>query len=75
MGGAMDEMVSLDDNQLGLTGTIVSEADDLVADRDILDRGADLLDDARKVAALVLRETSRATAWRRRPPGSLPRRG
>jgi hypothetical protein len=74
MGGAMDEMVSLDDNQLGLTGTIVSEADDLVADRDILDRGADLLDDARKVAAL-LRETSRATAWRRRSPGSLPRRG
>src|ERR1700733_7431907 len=52
MGGAMDEIVSLHDNQLGLTGTIVDEAGDLVANRDIFYRGADLLDDACKAAAL-----------------------
>ena len=45
-------MVSLDNNQFGVTGPIVRESDDLVADRDVPDRASDCLDDAGKVAAL-----------------------
>jgi hypothetical protein len=52
MGWAMDQMVSLDDNQFGLTGAIVRKSYDLITDRDILDRAADLLDDAGKITAL-----------------------
>ena len=45
-------MVSLDNNQFGVTGPIVRESDDLVADRDVPDRASDSLDDAGNVAAL-----------------------
>jgi len=52
MGGTTNQMVSLDNNQFGVTGPIVRESDDLVADRDVPDRAPDCLDDAGKVAAL-----------------------
>ena len=64
-------MVSLDNNQFGVTGPIVRESDDLVADRDVLDRASDFLDDAGKVAAL-------SRGKRRGPPlgeGALSDRG
>src|SRR6202040_195877 len=56
MGGAVNEMVSLDDDELGLAGPIVRESDDLVADSDIPDGAADCFDDAGKVAALSRRK-------------------
>ena len=52
MGGTTNQMVGLDSNQFGMTGPIVRESDDLVADRDVPDRASDCLDDAGKVAAL-----------------------
>jgi hypothetical protein len=52
MGGTTNQMVGLDNNQFGVTGSIVRESDDLVADRDVPDRASDCLDDAGKVAAL-----------------------
>jgi hypothetical protein len=45
-------MFSLDNNQFGVTGPIVRECDDLVADRYVPDRASDCLDDAGKVTAL-----------------------
>src|SRR3984957_8390230 len=56
MGGTTNQMASLDNNQFGVTGPIVRESDDLVADRDVPDRASDCLDDAGKVAALSRRE-------------------
>src|SRR5580698_7847436 len=52
MGGTTNQMVSLDNNQFGVTGPIVRECDDLVADRYVPDRASDCLDDAGKVTAL-----------------------
>jgi hypothetical protein len=45
-------MVSLDNNQFRVTGPIVRESDDLVANRDVPDCTSDFLDDAGEVAAL-----------------------
>jgi hypothetical protein len=58
MGGTTNQMVSLDNNQFGVTGPIVRESDDLVADRDVPDRASDCLDDAGKVATLSRWECS-----------------
>ncbi len=53
-GGAWDEIAGgVHDDQLGLAGAVVGEPDDLIADRDVLDAAADLLDDAGKIAALA----------------------
>ena len=56
MGGTTNQMVSLDNNQFGVTGAIVRKSDDLGADCDVPDRPSDCLDDAGKVAALSRRE-------------------
>jgi hypothetical protein len=67
----MDEIVSVDDDQFGLAGPIVGESDDLVADRDVLDRAADFLDETGQVGAL-------SRGKRRGPPigkGTLSDRG
>ena len=45
-------MAGLDDDQFRLTGPMVGETDDFVADRGVFDVAADFLDDAGEVTAL-----------------------
>src|SRR5262249_48174752 len=47
-----NHIVSLDNNQFGVTGPIVRESDDLVAHPDVSDPASDCLDDTGKVATL-----------------------
>ena len=53
------EVLRLGHDELGVAGAVVREADDLVADGDALDPGADRFDDAGEVAALPGREGRR----------------
>src|SRR5215471_9946251 len=46
------EVVDLDHDQLGLRGPSLGEPDHLVADRELIDSGADLRDNPGKIAAL-----------------------
>jgi hypothetical protein len=60
MGETTNQMVSLDNNQFGVTGPIVRESDDLVADRDVPDRASDCLDEAGNGGIDVLRVVGKA---------------
>jgi hypothetical protein len=53
------EVVGLNQDQLGLGGTVVREADHLITGGEAADPGADLLDDPGEVAALPGRERRR----------------
>ena len=72
MGRTRNQVVGVNDDELGLARPIVRESDDFVANRDPGDPGPDFLHDAREVSSPRPRGTSPATAWRTLPRESKP---